>query len=388
MEMQQRSRLVSLGGLAALGLVISVQLTVLHIRHVQTGNPSSCNLGGAFNCDVVNTSAWSEIGPLPVSHLASVLYVALLALLTVGFRRTAARDRIQALVSLLGVSAVAVSLALAGVSALILQAFCVYCLSLYVVNACLLLLSWGGLGIREQRRSLLTGGTVFSAAGDRSAGRMAVLVLVLVAGGSSALVMHWNAQAHAVAQARGGDPRVDLMDASCPQAGPADAVVTLVEISDFECPFCQRASETIAELRRLYPTQLRVVFRHFPLDPACNAKVSRAIHPSACSAARAAVCAGDQGKFWQYAEKLFAGAVEPADQRQHAQDLGLAIEDWTRCVEGPTSLARVQQDIAACSRVAEKGVPLFFVNGRRIAGARPIADFRQIIDAELAKVGR
>ena len=104
------------------------------------------------------------------------------------------------------------------------------------------------------------------------------------------------------AAASGAEARINLLTPSHPALAP-DAPVTIVEISDFECPYCQKASQTLAELRTLYPGKLRLVFRNFPLDESCNKLLKRQIHENACAAARAAFCAGEQGQFWPYAEK-------------------------------------------------------------------------------------
>lgn len=370
--------------LSLIGAVLSAYLTAIHLRYLSTGQPSACNFNETLNCDVINTSPWSEVRGIPLSHLATLFYLATGLLSVVALRRDEWLRRLRPWLLLGALGAVGLSLVLAGVSAQ-LRALCVFCASLYAVNLALLVAMLAGGGAVADLGSLpgQLGGDL------RALLRPPALALTLVAlcgaGVSIYAVAGAVTAAHEQATARKKDVRIDLYDPTAPAIGPAGAAVTLVEISDFECPFCQRASETIAELRRLYPEQLRVVFRNFPLDQACNPLLKRQIHENACAAARAAICAGAQGpeKFWQYAEKLFSGATEPTDLPEHAKALGLDEASFAACQKEPATAARIATDIEACSKAGVVAVPVFLINGRRLAGAQPIEAFKALIDEEL-----
>jgi protein-disulfide isomerase len=168
------------------------------------------------------------------------------------------------------------------------------------------------------------------------------------------------------------------VEAVGPARGPDDAAVTIIEFSDFQCPYCQRAVPTIDQILEKYPTQVRVVFRHLPLDT---------IHDRAQPAAEAAVCAGNQEKFWDYHDVLFANnrALSDEDLERYAAEMGLEMEAFKRCVSERESQAVVDIDAAAAEALGLTGTPAFFVNGIPMTGAQPLEKFSAIIDEELAR---
>ena len=380
-----------MAALGAAGMASSAYLTAIHLQHLGTGAASVCNLGGMLNCDVVNTSAWSEVLRVPVSHIGTLFYFVLLSLAVLMWTRAALRQRLHGYLTIAIALACMASLFLAGVSLFVLKAICVFCMSLYAINLLLLLIVLPGsvAALRALPSQL---------GADVAATLRPAPLLLMVGVLSGALASMWTLRqagqrvheraaerAQAAAVQPGAPPaRIDLYDATAPVWGPADAPITIVEVSDFECPFCQAAAGTLAELKRAYPGQLRMVFRHFPLDQSCNKLLKRQIHPNACAAARAAFCAGQQGQFWPYAEKLFDGAVESSDLLEHMRALSLKEEPFKRCLESTEAAARIQQDIDACSKAGVAGVPVILINGRKLAGAQPIEKFRARIDEELA----
>jgi protein-disulfide isomerase len=160
--------------------------------------------------------------------------------------------------------------------------------------------------------------------------------------------------------------------------GPKDAPVTIVEFSDFQCPFCKTANATVKQVLDKYPGKVRLVFRDYPLV---------SIHPQAPKAHEAARCAADQGKFWEYHDLLFERSprMAPADLKQYAQDLKLDPAKFAQCLDGGKYAAEVDKDVQEGADLGITGTPSFFVNGRQIVGAQPMAAFQKLIDGELAK---
>ena len=164
-----------------------------------------------------------------------------------------------------------------------------------------------------------------------------------------------------------------------PILGPEDAPVTIVEFSDFECPFCQRSAEEVLPLiLEQYPEQVRLVYRDFPLTQ---------IHPQALPAALASECADDQGKFWEYHDLLFANqsALDDASLKAYAAQVGLDEAVFDQCYTSQEHLDEVGGDYQDGITYGVSGTPAFFVNGLRIVGAQPFAVFQQAIDQALAE---
>ena len=124
-----------------------------------------------------------------------------------------------------------------------------------------------------------------------------------------------------------------------PRSAAPSAPVTLIEFSDFQCPFCQRVEPTLKQLRETYGDKVRIVWKDFPLTQ---------IHPQAFKAGEAAHCAGDQGKYWEYHDRLFANqqALQPADLKKHAADLGLDAAAFSSCLDSSKYGERVRDGVA------------------------------------------
>jgi protein-disulfide isomerase len=173
-------------------------------------------------------------------------------------------------------------------------------------------------------------------------------------------------------------PRFEIAVGTSPTQGPADAAITLVAFSDYECPFCKAAPAILKQVQERYPTQLRLVYKNFPIES----------HPKAKPAAEAAMCAAEQGKFWEYHQKLFEKAPQiAADQLAPiAAEAGLDQAKFEECLNSHRSAAAVQADLDAGKKAGVAGTPSFFVNGVPLAGGRTLNDFAKTIDTELERL--
>lgn len=164
------------------------------------------------------------------------------------------------------------------------------------------------------------------------------------------------------------------VEAVGPSRGASTAKVTIVEFADFECPFCGRVLEVLDRVLAMYPGQVRLVFRHFPLS----------MHPRAPKAAEASACAGEQGRFWEFHDSLFESqALEGDALKAQAARLGLDAERFEQCLDSGKMAPVVQRDMAAGRQAGVSGTPAFFVNGVVLSGAQPLEAFRRAIDQEL-----
>jgi protein-disulfide isomerase len=175
-------------------------------------------------------------------------------------------------------------------------------------------------------------------------------------------------------------PRQKVAAADSPSKGGASAPIEMIEFSDFQCPYCLRANPTVEQVLKTYGDKIRFVYRHYPLPG----------HPNARPAAEAAACAGDQGKFWPYHDRLFANPskLSDADLKQAAADLGLDAGKFNSCVDTHKFRAQVDADMKAGEEAGVNGTPAFFINGRSISGAQPYEVFKKVIDEELALKNR
>jgi len=172
-------------------------------------------------------------------------------------------------------------------------------------------------------------------------------------------------------------PRFKVEPGDNPSVGPADARVTIVEFSDFECPYCSRAAKTLEKLKTLYPQDVRLVFRDFPLSQ----------HTKARKAALAAFCAHEQNKFWSFHDELFANAPALGDEEltKYAAGAGLDAAAMTACLASDRPEAAVAADEKAGRELALDGTPGIFVNGMKLLGVLPLPLMQAIIDKELGR---
>ncbi len=172
-------------------------------------------------------------------------------------------------------------------------------------------------------------------------------------------------------------PRLAVSAAKGATKGLPNAPIEMIEFSDFQCPFCQRAHATVEQVLATYGDRIRFVYRHYPVQG----------HAAAKPAAEASECAKEQGKFWPFHDRLFANTskLSDADLKAHAAAVGVDTATFNACVDSHKYRSVVEADARDGDAVGVNGTPAFYINGRMISGAQPFEVFKKLIDDELQR---
>jgi protein-disulfide isomerase len=172
-------------------------------------------------------------------------------------------------------------------------------------------------------------------------------------------------------------PRAAVDAGRGPSKGSPAAPITIVEFSDFQCPYCRKGADTIKRIEERYGEKVRIVFRDFPLP----------MHKDAPKAAEAAACAHEQGQFWAMHDKLFAAQsnLQVPDLKRVAHDLGLNAAEFDQCLDSGKFESQWQQNRAEGQKFGVSATPTFFINGRMVTGALPYEAFTDIVEEELLR---
>jgi protein-disulfide isomerase/uncharacterized membrane protein len=384
---ERAKRILPVVALAVIGLGVSIEIERLHRRLVSDGNVTSwCSISPAVNCDLVLSSRYAVLTGVSIALWAIAYYVIVLgvALGAATTQRARWREPLANLAFVLSIWGVLFALYMAMIAFAVLHTVCLMCSALYLTNIALFVAAWrlrtsarlaGRRQASTQNRFVVAGG-IIAAVGVLSIGGWEALGGAVHPIGAEEIArarpefVHWFFAQPVVSVATDGNHA----------RGQADAAVTIVEFSDFECGHCAAFHESVEDVLPRLGQGVRVIFRHFPLDPSCNPRVSAKIHPQACLAAVAAECAGEQQKFWQYHNMLFdhQQALERPFLIAYAERLGLDVKRFTTCLGGAEARARVEHDAAEGGALGVDSTPTMFINGRMIKGA---LDAQKLSDA-------
>jgi protein-disulfide isomerase len=162
-----------------------------------------------------------------------------------------------------------------------------------------------------------------------------------------------------------------------PVKGAKNAPVTIVEFSDFQCPFCSRVEPTLSQIEKEYAGKVKIAWKNQPLP----------FHQNARPAAMAAMAANEQGKFWEMHDKMFANQqnLDRASLEKYGQEIGLDMGKFKAALDSNKFDAKITADSNEGNKVGANGTPTFYINGRQLVGAQPVEAFKAMIDEELKK---
>lgn len=375
-----------------LSAAIAVAQFYVHAQLVATHGAytSFCNVNSTVNCDAVLMSAYGTLFGVPVSAWALLSYGTLAALLyrrrgAVGAARTQASSALLAL----ALWNAGFSLYMAGLSLFAIGAVCLLCSGTYLLVVITAVLAWrlaavdlaaSGQQIVTTQRALGVGAAIglglVAIAGVHFASRPVSGINL-----TAADVQKRDPEFYEWYRSR---PVTTDLPPSVHSRGPADAPLTIIEFSDFECPACAMAFRDLHELVHEHPDLVRLVFHHFPLDSECNPHVPMRMHKSACQAAIASECAARAGKFWEYHDLLFGGQDKLGRDEliAKAEGLGIAKDTFVACLDDPTARTNVLTDTGAGAKLGVKSTPTLVINGRTIEGALERSRYEYLIALE------
>lgn len=355
-------------GTTVAGALGSLASLYLARQHANPGD-SICNIGETFNCDLVNTSAYSELLGIPIAILGAAFYVAVTTVGSMALSDEEKYPNAPVLVTLFSAPAVLYGVFLAWASTQV-GAWCLFCISTYGFS--LILLVSGILGVRQGGGFGERLGSTLAGSGDRSmatfvlSGFAAFGITMALWGGNAkqeaaekADITELYSQPHGTVKLNGDEPIL----------GKVDAPITVLEYADFECPHCGQVAPQLKALQQMYPNDVRVIFRNYPLNQSCNTNAGP-MHPNACHAARAAVCAQEQDKFWELNAKMFANQsyLAVSDILFMANELGMDKTALGDCMETERAYGRVARDVADGQLAEIHGTPSIFLHGIHDSG--------------------
>lgn len=382
--------------LVAVGALIGLVMSGLSLQHhlalvrelAQQGGaePSYCSINAWINCDVTVTSRFSTLFGIPTAGFAIVFFAIHLIFLILAWLDDAPdRKPAAALGWWLAALGVIPSGFLLYTMLVGLGVLCLNCLGVDV-GLLITFVGWSlaggmrcvkGADRKEWTRALTTAAVV---------GAVGVLFLLNVR--ETLAGMRPTAEAiQTFVQRFAQQPVVEfaLDPATHPVWGNPNASVTIIEFSDFQCPHCQKAAQILRPYLAEFRNRVKFIFANYPLDQQCNTSMQQPMHPFACLAARASICANQQGKFWEYHDDIFAN--QKALSREKLVDLakarGLDDAKFNACLDDAATDAAVRADIDAGVKAKLTGTPALFINGRAMPAWTVPEVLRAVIDHAL-----
>ncbi len=397
--------------LILIAIAVCTYLTLKHFHHLEyitqtftqkaaEEDPSICNINSTFNCDQVLASSYASFGSISVAGLGLVYF---LYLFLPSLYARLNPDRAQSLLALPFLSSI-IALGFVGyfayVSSAKINALCLFCISIYLFTFLIFLILKSVLNLSFAQIPSFIVSYIKDILGLDSSLKfdthffvyflytvlfMGLGLLVLVAQENPTNKDMRDFDREALLRFFYLQKPASINPEGRPYWGNKDAKVKIIEFSDFECPHCKIASLNIIPRLKGYEDKVALYFFNFPLDKSCNRSVKGDLHDQACRAAKAAICANSQGKFWEYQDKLFEHLPDyaPEQLKDYAQRVGLNLNDWETCLNSDQAQQRVLDDIEAGIAVPVKGTPTILINGRKIGDWMNPYMLHTILDAEL-----
>lgn len=377
-----------------------------HLRRHGFEETSFCAISEKINCDIVNGSSYSELAGVPVAWWGLVFYVAVVGISTLAaFSRKNWRASV-AIAWLMSIGGIIFSAYLAYMAIAVLGVVCIECLGMYIVNVALVISLFAALKIpiRGLTRFIIDYVKAFFGCPSNLnfSPRPIVHIVTL---GILFLVGFVAIKAIEAKQSNSSDKKdtgsvsekINAFyqqslysiepDANWSVWGNPNAKVTIIEFSDFQCPFCRVAAFNIKPYLQEFKDDVRFYFVNYPLDSNCNDGIDKPMHPYACFAAKATVCASKEGKFWQFHDELFRNQQKLDEDviLELSEKMGWDRQEFKACVDSPETDARVRSDVASGRKIYVSGTPTIFLDKRKLKYWRDPDFLHKIIREEIKR---
>lgn len=417
--MKRKSIIVALG-LSLLGVVLSSILLSHHYQFLERvtdpngpGEKSFCTLNDWINCDLINSSPYAEIFGIPLAGLGLLYYLVIFGASLFAFFSSKDKKNPLFVCFILSGFALLFTFYTVSISLVKIKALCLLCSGLYAVNIALfaLLPLTFGSSIKKIFLSLRNGNkekkNQVDPLGFRPKLTLSIL-LVVIFFGIGLLALHNKGEEireeirkkaakkiikppiqdiPKMVEQHFAQKPAPIAIGSRPFWGNVKAPITIVEFSDFQCPFCQMAAETLKPQLAEYGDDILFYFANYPLDMSCNPYVTHAMHENACNAAKAVLCADKEGQFWPYHDILFQNqkALSSGELVSYGEQLKLDKENFMKCLFSEESTNLVKQDIELGKSLGITGTPSLFLNGRPLKGWNNPDFLKAVIEEELKR---
>jgi len=381
--------------LSLAGIGVAGFLTYLHLglmRGELVGG-AACGGGGAFNCHAVTASSWGSFLGMPLALWGLMGYVVVFGLSLLARQSADMAGHALTAITVLALAFVAIDLVLLTVMLVVIRLFCSLCFVSYGINVALLVVAARALE-RPLLQTIQRAGAAFREVLPSARQPATWLFWGLVVTGAAAAVSLHVTSLYMSQGSLGGlqkqvrefvgrqQARVSVDVAGDPRIGEAAAPLQIIEFSDLFCPACQRASKLNTVILANHRGDASFVFKHFPLDTACNSTVQRNVHPGACRAAAALECAHLQGMFWPLHDVIFEHGhdYKLAHLETDARHLGLDVPKFQACLASGRGMEAVKRDVAEGGKIGVSSTPTYLINGLRVPGMLSPSTFDAFAD--------
>jgi len=404
----RRRLLLFIGVMCLVATVLAMMSTTQHFRIMKSGLEfaSFCAISDKVNCDIVNASSFSEFLGVPIAWWGTIYYGLLAIMCFIG--ALSKRDR-RATVSVawfMALAGIPYVLFLFYVSWAVLGVFCVECIGMYVASFIAAIGLYFALKLRLKEIpayflnyiKALFGKT--HELGFEPKIRAHVIVIAVVYGIAWLGIAVYQTKGMAGVKQFDVDKQVRAFYSQPAHPievspywavwGNPDAKVKLIEFSEFQCPFCRRASFTVKPFLHQFRKDVALYFVNFPLDDACNPLLDRPMHPNSCYFAKAAICANKMGNFWDYHDALFLN--QTGLSKKKALDIAEDQFGWDRteflqCISSEETEAELKAEMQEGLELKITGTPSFYLNGRPIRNWVDKKFIQRIVKEEIEKAG-